>query len=194
MRENVNMLPYTGQSRYKFNTHGFSYDLPLVKVEKNKYIAWLDTLGETKLVTLIAKTLSKELAHCDILVTLEPYGLEFAHSLATLIKKDKFVVCRNKKYNYMIKPIHEYWGPKNNIKSAVFYLDSRDAELIKGKRVGIVDEIVGARRAMDAMERLVKRAGGRVVKRVAMFSDGEKHQDITCFGILPVFIVSRPNK
>ena len=187
MAKKSSILPYKGQTTYKFKTRGISYKLPLVKVERNKYIAWLNTLGDVKLTTSSAKILAKELKDCDVLVTLESYGIEFAHSLATLLKHDKFVVCRIKKHSYMHKPIHEYWGPKNNVKSAVLYLDSEDAKFIKGKKVAIVDEIVGARRAMDAMEKLVKKAGGKVVKRVAMFSDEKRYSDVLETGILPVF-------
>lgn len=182
------VLTYRGQTTHKFKINGISYKLPLVKVEKNKYIAWLNTLGDVKLTNLSAKKLAKELKDCDALVTLESYGIEFAHSLATLLKHDKFVVCRTKKYSYMHKPLHEYWGPKDNLKSAVLYLDSEDAKFIKGKKVAIVDEIVGARRAMNAMEKLVKMAGGKVVKRVAIFSDEKRYPDILETGVLPVFV------
>lgn len=182
------ILPYEGQTYYKFKVHGTSYNLPLVKVEKDKYILWLNTLGDAKLVDLCAKTLAKKLCGCDVLITLESYGIEFTHALTILLKKDRFIVCRIKKYSYMNNPLHEYWGPRNNIKSAVFYLDSKDVDFIKGKRVILVDEIVGAKRAMDAMERLVKKAGGKVVNKVAMFSDGIQHKDIICFDILPIFI------
>jgi len=187
MAKKGNILPYNGQTTYRFRIHGVSYELPIVKVEKNKYILWLNTLGDVKLTNLSAKKLVKKIEDCDLLVTLESYGIEFAHSLATLLKHDRFVVCRTKKHSYMHEPIHEYWGPKNNVKSAVLYLDSKDANFIKGKKVAIVDEIVGARRAMNAMEKLVKRAGGKVVKRVAMFSDGKQYMDILETGILPVF-------
>ncbi len=165
-----------------------SYLLPLVKVEKGKYILWLNTLGETKLITRFAKLISKELDGDEVLVTMESYGIEFTHELSALCKQSRFVVCRTKKHGYMRTPIREYWGPKGNVKSNVFYLDLSDAEFIKGRRVVLVDEIVGARRAMDAIERLVRRAGGKVVKRVAMFSDGIKHKDIVCVDILPLFV------
>jgi adenine phosphoribosyltransferase len=194
MRKNSNILPYKSKANYRFTTHGSTYDLPLIKVEKDKYIAWLNTLGDTKLINSSAKALAKELDGCDLLVTLEPYGIELTHALATFAKHDKFVVCRTERYDYMTKPIFEYWGPKNNTKSAVFYLDSRDARLIKGKRIGIIDEIVGARRAMNAMEKLVTRAGGKVVKRAAIFSDGIRHKDISCLDILPIFMVNRSGK
>src|ERR1700733_231095 len=178
MGKNIHILPYKNQTIYRFTTHSLSYELPLVKVERNKYIVWLNTLGDAKLINLSARIMAKEVRNCDILVTLESYGIEFTHALATLLKHDKFIVCRTNKYAYMSKPIHEYWGPKNNIKSAIFYLDSKDAKLLKGKKVGIVDEIVGAGRAMKAMEKLVKRSGGKVTKKIAMFSDGVAYTDI----------------
>jgi adenine/guanine phosphoribosyltransferase-like PRPP-binding protein len=131
MRKDSNILPYKSNANYRFTTHGFAYDLPLVKVEKGKYIAWLNTLGEAKLINLSAKALVKKLNGCDLLVTLEPYGIEFTHALATLAKHDKFVVCRNKRYDYMTKPTFEYWGPKNSIKSAAFYLQSKNTTTFK---------------------------------------------------------------
>jgi adenine/guanine phosphoribosyltransferase-like PRPP-binding protein len=188
MGKKTHILPYDNQTLYQFKTHNLSYTLPLIKVERNKYIVWLNTLGDAKLINLSAKIMAKELENCDILVTLESYGIEFTHALATLLKQDKFIVCRTSKHAYMSRPIHEYWGPKNNIKSAIFYLDSKDAKLLKGKKVGIVDEIVGAGRAMNAMEKLVKRSGGRVTKKIAIFSDGITYTDIDCLDTLPIFI------
>ena len=63
----------------------------------------------------------------------------------------------------------------------------RDAMKVKGKRVGIVDDIVSTGETLQAMADLVQQAGGTVVAKAALLLEGEEWTDVQHLGILPVF-------
>src|SRR2546426_89539 len=67
------------------------------------------------------------------------------------------------------------------------YIDGRDSVKVKGKRVGLVDDIVSTGETLQAMGELVRRAGGTVVAKAALLVEGDDRVDVHHLGILPVF-------
>ena len=68
-------------------------------------------------------------------------------------------------------------------------LDSKDAELIKGKRMLIIDDVISTGESLYATEELVKAAGGIVAGRMAVLAEGDaiERDDIIVLGQLPLF-------
>ena len=68
-------------------------------------------------------------------------------------------------------------------------LDSDDASLIRGKRVAIVEIWISTGESMEAVERLVEKAGGIVVARAAILAEGDaaNRDDIIYLEKLPLF-------
>ena len=68
-------------------------------------------------------------------------------------------------------------------------IDTADAELIKGKRILIIDDVISTGDSLRAMEELVTRAGGNIVGRMAVLAEGDaqKRDDIIVLGDLPLF-------
>ena len=68
-------------------------------------------------------------------------------------------------------------------------IDTADAELIKGKRMLIIDDVISTGESLRAMEELVTRAGGIVAGRMAVLAEGDaqKRHDIICLAPLPLF-------
>ena len=66
---------------------------------------------------------------------------------------------------------------------------SMATELIKGKRMLIVDDVISTGESLRAMEELVTRAGGIVAGRMAVLAEGDaqKRHDIICLAPLPLF-------
>jgi len=58
---------------------------------------------------------------------------------------------------------------------------------LRGRAVGLVDDIVSTGETLQAMAELVERAGGRVVAKAALLLEGEERPDVHHMGILPVF-------
>ena len=69
------------------------------------------------------------------------------------------------------------------------YLGRDDADLIRGKRILLMDDVISTGGSIHAMEELVKLAGGTVVGRVAVLAEGDAADrgDIKFLAPLPVF-------
>ena len=69
------------------------------------------------------------------------------------------------------------------------YLTEEDANLMKGKRVLIVDDVISTGKSLEALEKLVEKAGGVICGRMAVLAEGDAAQrdDITFLEPLPLF-------
>ena len=69
------------------------------------------------------------------------------------------------------------------------YLGSDDAELIRGKKILIVDDVISTGGSLKAMEALVAKAGGTVAGKMAVLAEGgaADRKDICYLERLPVF-------
>ena len=69
------------------------------------------------------------------------------------------------------------------------YVDGADAELMKGKRILLVDDVISTGESMAALEKLVEKAGGTVCGRAAILAEGDsqKRDDIIYLEPLPLF-------
>ena len=68
-------------------------------------------------------------------------------------------------------------------------IDGSDAELMKGKRILLVDDVISTGESMAALEKLVEKAGGAVCGRMAILAEGDsqKRGDISYLEPLPLF-------
>ena len=69
------------------------------------------------------------------------------------------------------------------------YLDTADAELMKGKRILIVDDVISTGESLKALEVLVEKAGGIVAGRMAILAEGDAQDrdDLIYLEKLPLF-------
>ena len=68
-------------------------------------------------------------------------------------------------------------------------IDTADAELIRGKRMLIIDDVISTGESLHAMEELVTRAGGIIAGKMAVLAEGDaqRRNDIICLALLPLF-------
>jgi len=69
------------------------------------------------------------------------------------------------------------------------YLDKADAELMAGKRILIVDDVISTGESLRAIEELVKAAGGNIVGKMAILAEGDAQErdDLIYLEPLPLF-------
>ena len=69
------------------------------------------------------------------------------------------------------------------------YLDTADAELMKGKRILVVDDVISTGESLNALETLVEKAGGKIVGRMAILAEGDAQDrdDLIYLEKLPLF-------
>ena len=74
-------------------------------------------------------------------------------------------------------------------KEQKLYLDTADAELMKGKRILIVDDVISTGESLTALEALVEKAGGIVAGRMAVLAEGDAQdrEDLIYLEKLPLF-------
>ena len=74
-------------------------------------------------------------------------------------------------------------------KDQKLYLDMADAELMKGKRILIVDDVISTGESLLAIENLVNKAGGVICGKMTILAEGDatERDDIVYLEKLPLF-------
>ena len=69
------------------------------------------------------------------------------------------------------------------------YLSKHDVELIKGKRVAIVDDVISTGGSLSGLEKLVEMSGGKTVIKATVLAEGNasNRSDIVFLGTIPLF-------
>ena len=74
-------------------------------------------------------------------------------------------------------------------KEQKLYLDVADANLMKGKRVLLVDDVISTGESLRALEQLVTEAGAEICGRMAILAEGDaqNREDLIYLEKLPLF-------
>ena len=183
----AHILPFRGQPTYDLEVAGTVRTLPLIQIAPDTWIAYYYSLGDTEVIDRAAKILAPTISGCDIFVTTETKGIPLAHAIATYLGLKPYVVCRKEIRPFMLSPLAVRYKPITAKTAQELFMDGRDAMKGKGKKVGIVDDIVSTGETLQAMGELVQQAGGHVVAKAALLLEGEEWPDVHHLGILPVF-------
>ncbi|HET6781537.1 MAG TPA: phosphoribosyltransferase family protein [bacterium] len=186
------ILPYNGQTTYDLKIAGTVRPLPLIQVAPDTWIAYYYSLGDTEVIDRAARELAPKLSNCELFVTTETKGIPLAHAIAANLGLRPYVVCRKEIRPFMLSPLVVRYKPITAKTEQELYLDGRDAMKVRGKRVGIIDDIVSTGETLDAMAELVRQAGGTVVARAALLMEGDERADVHHLGILPIFKSKSP--
>ncbi len=183
----THILPFHGQPTYDLEIAGTVRTLPLVQVTPDTWIAYYYSLGDTEVIDRAARLLAPKLTRCEIFVTTETKGIPLAHAIATYLGLKPYVVCRKEVRPFMLSPLTVRYKPITAKTEQELFIDGRDAIKVKGKRVGIVDDIVSTGETLQAMVELVHHAGGEVVAKAALLVEGEENATVEHLGVLPIF-------
>ena len=166
---------------YTMNVAGLKRDLPLCRVNDELYIGAFVIFGDVELTVHCAAELLKLTPEYDYLIAPEAKAIPLVYEMARQSGADKYFVARKKAKAY-VKSI-----TTQGVQTLV--LDQTDAELIHGKRIVIVDDVISTGESLRAMEELVNEAGGIIVGKMAVLAEGDANDrpDITVLGKLPLF-------
>lgn len=168
---------------------GLKRSLPLCKVSDELYIGAFVIFGDPELTTACAEELLKRVPQYDYMLTAEAKGIPLIHEMARLAGNQKYFLARKKAKLYM-RDVFEV-----EVKSITtegvqkLYLDGSDVDLMKGKRILLVDDVISTGESMAALEKLVEKAGGTVCGRAAILAEGDsgRREDIIYLEQLPLF-------
>jgi adenine phosphoribosyltransferase len=175
---------------YPIEIAGLKRELRLFQIKPGLRIALLNILGDTELVQACARELSAKLkdVRCDVLVTAEAKSIPLAYALAVEMKKP-YVVLRKTYKPYMGDALQAETLSITTGQPQILILDEKDRELVKGKEVLIVDDVMSTGSTLQGMRMVIERAGAKVVKEAAILTEGErsKWEQIVSLGHLPLF-------
>lgn len=186
------ILPFNGQTTYDLKIAGTVRTLPLIQVAPDTWIAYYYSLGDTEVIDRGARELAPKLTNCELFVTTETKGIPLAYAIAANLGLRPYVVCRKEIRPFMLSPLVVRYKPITAKTEQELYLDGRDAMKLRGKRVGIIDDIVSTGETLDAMAGLVRQAGGTVAARAALLVEGDERADVHHLGVLPIFKSKSP--
>ena len=174
---------------YEINIAGLMRELPIVQIADNMAIASFVLLGDSQLVIKAASELKPQLPEVDYLITAEAKGIPLVQELARLLGMDRYFVARKSVKPYMVNPFVTEVYSITTQKKQILCLDEVEANMIAGKRVLIVDDVISTGESLKAMEALVKKAGGIVAGKAAILAEGDaaKRDDIIFLESIPVF-------
>jgi len=174
----------------KLNIAGYETELPILAVSDTLSIAFFNLHGNQKMTEHCGKALAKLATDCDVLITAESKGLQLCHVMARELNQDYYAVARKSKKLYMQDGLDIIIDSTMTTgKEQHLYLSKHDADLLKGKRVGIVDDVVSTGAALSGLEKLVKLSGGTVTEKLFVLAEGDaaKRTDVKYLALIPVF-------
>lgn len=169
---------------------GFKAELPVLPLPSGISIAFFNLHGDSQLTEHCGKELAKELTDCEVLITAESKGLQLTHCVARELGQRYYAVARKTKKLYMQDGIEV--AIESSIttgKEQKLYLSKHDVDLIKGKKVGIVDDVVSTGASLAGLEKLVEKAGGIIHKKAFVLAeaDAADRTDVIYLATIPVF-------
>ena len=177
------------QKYYTLNVAGLQRDLPICALNDKLSIAGFVLLGDIELTEACARELNKILPEHDYLIAPEAKSIALINEMARQAGEKKHFVARKGMKAYMTNPISVTVNSITTAKEQTLFLDGKDAELIKGKKIVIVDDVISTGESLAAVEKLVQTAGGVVVGRAAVLAEGDAadRTDIIYLEKLPLF-------
>ena len=176
---------------YTMNIAGVERDLPLCKVADELYIAAFICFGDAEVTEACGREMLKLAADVayDYLFTAEAKSIPLIHEMARQSGAKKYFIARKGAKAYMPDPLCVEDKSITTAGVQRLYLGRDDAELIRGKRILLVDDVISTGGSLKAMEELVNLAGGTVVGKVAVLAEGDaaERTDIKFLAPLPLF-------
>jgi adenine phosphoribosyltransferase len=175
---------------YSVEIAGLKRDLRLFEIKPGLKIAILNILGDTELVQASAKELAVKLkdTEYDVLVTAEAKSIPLAYALSVETQKP-YVVLRKSYKPYMGNALKAETLSITTGQPQTLILDEKDLELMRGRKVVIVDDVISTGSTLQGMKAILDKAGSDIVAETAIFTEGDKAQwaNIISLGHLPLF-------
>ena len=174
---------------YRMTVAGLERDLPICRVTDDLYIAGFVIFGDQELTVACAPELLKRAPEYEYNITAEAKGIPLAHEMARQSGAKKYFLARKGPKLYMTGVFESSVKSITTAKEQHLYLDTADAELMKGKRILLVDDVISTGESLTALEVLVEKAGGIIAGRMAILAEGDAQDrsDLIYLEKLPLF-------
>ena len=173
---------------YKMTIAGVDKTLPLCKINDELYIAGFVMFNDVEITVACAEALLKQAPDFDVLVTAESKGIPLTYEMARQSGKP-YIVARKGAKLYMRDVVKVEVNSITTDHVQTLCLGRDEREVINGKRVLIVDDVISTGDSLAAIEALVESVGGNIVGKCTVLAEGEaaERDDIFFLDYLPLF-------
>lgn len=173
---------------YTLKIAGLERKLQKFPVSDKLDIAGFIIFGDTELTIEASKALLAKCPDFDVILTPEAKSIPIAYEMSRQSGKP-YIVARKGVKVYMGNPIKVTVRSITTQKEQTLYLGESEVEMIKGKRVLIVDDVISTGESLNAVKELLERAGGIEAASCAVLAEGDAadRDDIIFLEKLPLF-------
>ncbi|MDE5964511.1 MAG: adenine phosphoribosyltransferase [Eubacterium sp.] len=173
---------------YNLKIAGVERQLKRFPVSDKLDIAAFILFGDVELTTACAKALLEKVPEFDYIVTPEAKSIPLAYEMSRQCGK-KYIVARKAVKVYMDNPVEYTVRSITTQKEQTLYLGHEDGDLLKDKRVLILDDVISTGESLKAVIGIVEAFGGNIVASCAPLAEGDaaERDDIVFLEQLPLF-------
>ena len=173
---------------YEMKIAGLTRKLEKFPVSDKLDIAAFIIFGDVELTIAGCKELLKKVPEFDVILTPEAKSIPMAYEMSRQSGKP-YVVARKGLKVYMRNPLEVSVTSITTKKEQKLFLGETEVNILKGKRVLILDDVISTGESLDAVRKLCKDAGGIEVAAAAFLAEGDAadRDDIVYLEKLPLF-------
>ena len=174
---------------YEMDIAGLQRELPLCRVTDDLYIGAFVMFGDVELTVHCAAELLKRAPEYDYIIAPEAKAIPLLYEMARQSGAEKYFLARKGAKAYMTGVFEVEVRSITTMHIQKLVIDTADAELMRGKKLLIVDDVISTGESLHAVEELVKKAGGIIAGKMAVLAEGDaaRRDDIITLAPLPLF-------
>ena len=173
---------------YTMKIAGLERKLEKFPVNDKLDIAAFIIFGDVELTVAGCAELLQKLPEFDVILTPEAKSIPIAYEMARQTGKP-YVIARKGVKVYMRNPLHVNVTSITTKNEQHLFLGETEVNILKGKRVLIIDDVISTGESLAAVRELVKEAGGKEAAACAFLAEGDAadRKDIIFLEKLPLF-------
>ncbi|MCQ2455322.1 MAG: adenine phosphoribosyltransferase [Clostridia bacterium] len=173
---------------YTMKIAGLERNLEKFPVSDTLEIGAFIIFGDVELTVEGSKELLKKVPEFDVILTPEAKSIPIAYEMSRQSGKP-YVVARKGKKVYMKNPLEVTVNSITTQHEQRLILGQAEVDMMKGKKVLIVDDVISTGESLKAIRELVKKTGATEAASCAFLAEGDaaERTDIIFLEKLPLF-------